>query len=386
MKQNKRSPEPSQAASQHTQDRSPLVSVIIPVRNGATTIGETLASLLCQTFENFEVLVMDDGSTDATGDIVTHLAAADSRGRIRWESSQSEIPSKAHFRSQPRGVSATRNQGLAIAQGEFISFLDADDLWLPEKLADQVAALTQHSNAVMVYSWTELMDDHGQRLGQVINAPFDGWIREHLLVTDFISSGSNVLIRRSPLEKCQGFDATLSHSEDWDLWLRLAAVGPVALVPKVQILYRQRPTSASINVLAHETASRTIVERELQRDSLTLGNHRHIIWGNRYKYLAFKSLDRPCRAQWGFSSLTTLRFLLQVIRCDRGSIKQWKKWLLTLGKLLLCGVLPPRAAGFLLRRFSAVGRSHQFLLTLTRVPRLPLRPLIEAPTEVSPPS
>ncbi len=348
----------------------PLVSVIIPVLNGAQTIGETLRSLLDQTFQDFDVWVVDDGSTDGTGAVVEQIAATDPLGRIRWRSRGKSSPH--------RGVSGARNEGATWVRGSLLGFLDADDCWLPDKLADQVAALAEHPDAVMVYSWTELMDEQGQRLGQVIDAPFQGWIRERLLVTDVISSGSNALIRRRAFEQEGGFDETLTHSEDWDLWLRLAAIAPVALVPKVQVLYRQRPTSASIDVLAHETASRSIIQRELQRESQrdrpALAKHHPLIWGNRYKYLAFKALDRPCHGQWGRPSLTTLRFLLQVIRCDRGSLKQWRRWLQVLAKLMTCGVLPPALAQTCLNRWPALGRSHQFLLTLTRVPRLPQRP------------
>ncbi|MEM1425505.1 MAG: glycosyltransferase [Cyanobacteria bacterium P01_H01_bin.130] len=346
----------------------PMVSVIIPVLNGAETIGETLRSLLDQTFQDFDVWVVDDGSTDGTGAVVEQIAATDPLGRIRWRSRGKSKP------SQHPGVSGARNAGATWARGTLLGFLDADDCWLPDKLADQVAALDQHPDAVMVYSWTELMDEQGQRLGQVIDAPFQGWIRERLLVTDVISSGSNALIRRATFEQEGGFDETLTHSEDWDLWLRLAAIAPVALVPKVQVLYRQRPTSASIDVLAHEAASRSIIQRELQRDRPVLAQHHPIIWGNRYKYLAYKALDRPCHGQWGRPSLTTLRFLLQIIRCDRGSLKQWHRWLQVLAKLMTCGILPPALAQTCLNRWPNLGRSHQFLLTLTRVPRLPQRP------------
>ena len=351
----------------------PKVSIVVPVRNGASTIEETLRSLLAQTFRDFEVWVMDDGSTDGTVDIVTQVAETDPLDRIRLRS-----------RSAPHGVSLARNGGIALARGELIGFLDGDDLWLPEKLADQVAVLEQYPTAVMAYCWTELMDQVGQRLGQVIDAPFEGWIREHLLVTDFISSGSNALIRRSPLVQTGGFDTTLTHSEDWDLWLRLAAIGPVAKVPKVQVLYRQQPTSASVNVLAHEAASRHIISRELQQlaestsSDHPLPRHYHrIVWGNRYKYLAFKALDRPCQGQWGIASMTTLRFLTQVVRCDRGSLRHWQQWIGVLGKLILCGVLPPIVSRWCLRGWPFLGRSQHFLLTLTRVPRLPHRPLAD---------
>ena len=123
----------------------PLVSVLVPAHNAATTILETLNSVLCQSFGNFELFVIDDGSTDATREIVAGIT--DSRVRC--------------FSFDRAGPSAARNRGIERASGEFIAFLDADNLWLAGKLAAQSEALRHNSDAALVYSWSDSIDESG---------------------------------------------------------------------------------------------------------------------------------------------------------------------------------------------------------------------------------
>jgi glycosyltransferase involved in cell wall biosynthesis len=126
----------------------PLISVIIPAYNAQKTIRETIESVLNQTFKDFEIIVIDDGSQDSTVEIVS--AFSDPRLRL--------------FSYPNAGVSATRNRGLAQANSEFISFLDADDLWTPDKLEAQLRALEANPQAAVAYSWTDYIDESSQFL------------------------------------------------------------------------------------------------------------------------------------------------------------------------------------------------------------------------------
>ena len=183
-----------------------LISVIIPVFNGEKTIKETIESVLNQTFSDLELIVIDDGSHDSTLNIIS--CVRDLRLKV--------------FSCANAGVCVSRNRGFSHASGEFISFLDADDLWAPNKLEAQLKALEANPQAAVAYSWVDYIDRTGKfsRAGNQITA--NGNIYEKLLVHNVLENGSNPLIRRQALAEVGGFNQKFSGTADWDMWLRLA--------------------------------------------------------------------------------------------------------------------------------------------------------------------
>jgi glycosyltransferase involved in cell wall biosynthesis len=199
----------------------PRVSVIIPTYNRAGLVKEAVASVLAQTYRDFELLVVDDGSTDGTLEALAPWA-----GAIRVLS----LPVR-------RGVSGARNAGVAAAQGEWLAFLDADDLWLPEKLARQLAFM--EAQPQLLLSQTE---EIWVRQGVRVNPPRthakaggDIFLRslERCLV-----SPSAVLLHRRLIDAHGGFDEELLAAEDYDLWLRLAWRYEVGLLPEPLVVKR----------------------------------------------------------------------------------------------------------------------------------------------------
>jgi glycosyltransferase involved in cell wall biosynthesis len=227
----------------------PEITVVIPAYNGEKTIRETIHSLHQQTFQDFEIIVSNDGSKDRTVEVVESIN--DERIKV--------------FSYENRGLPTARNRGITQARGEFITFIDADDLWTSDKLELQLAALKKHPEAGVAYSWTCFMnvDEQGQPVS-FLPAPqysFSGDVYKQLLMGDFILSGSNVMIRREAIDSAGEFEPTLKSCEDWDYWLRLAARWPFVVVPKYQILYRRTPGAMSSKVEVMKEASLIAMER-----------------------------------------------------------------------------------------------------------------------------
>lgn len=183
----------------------PLASVIIPTFNRAVFLREAIDSVLAQTEKNFELIVVDDGSNDAT------RAVAESYGaRLRY------------FFQANAGASAARNTGIKNARGQFITFLDSDDLWQPKKLARQIAWMQAHLEIMLCYT-DEIWIRRGVRVNQKkIHAKAGGWIYP-LCLPRCIISPSSVLMRREFFEAVGVFDEQLPICEDYDLWLRAAS-------------------------------------------------------------------------------------------------------------------------------------------------------------------
>lgn len=198
----------------------PQVSVIIPTYNRGWIIKEAIDSVLAQDYGDFELIVVDDGSTDNTDDILNSY-----RGDI------------IVFRQENQGVSAARNRGLAEASGRFIAFLDSDDLWLPQKLSLQVEFFSKNPDAQICQT-----EETWIRKGVRVNPkkrhkkPW-GMIFEASLALCLVSP-SAVMIRRSLFEKVGGFDETLPACEDYDLWLRISCRYPVYLIETPLIIKR----------------------------------------------------------------------------------------------------------------------------------------------------
>lgn len=237
------------------------VSVIIPAYNAEKTVRESIQSVLEQTFKNLEIIVVNDGSTDSTLEIVSDI----------------KDPKLRVVSSKNCGLSAARNLGIKHSAGQYLSFLDADDLWLPSKVQDQLDILKTSGSAKVVYSWVDNIDEAGSKLGISSRSSISGNVYPNLLVANFIRNGSNVLLERSTIEEVGFFDETLRACEDRDMWLRLAGKYEFAVCPKVHVLYRQSSSSLSSNV-----RNQTIHTYRM----LELAYHRA---PSQYKYLKTKS-------------------------------------------------------------------------------------------------
>ncbi|AFY65462.1 glycosyltransferase [Geitlerinema sp. PCC 7407] len=253
----------------------PTVSVIVPAYNAAKTIVETLESLRAQTFSDFEVIVINDGSTDNTVEIVQ--AFGDPRMQV--------------FSYENGGLPVARNRGIERATGEFLSFIDADDLWTPDKLAAQVQALREHPEAGVAYSWTQFIDEQSRFLFAWKPLYHSGDVYPQLLLENFISSGSNLLARREAIAAAGLFDPTLKSVEDWDYYLRLAAKTQFAVVPQYQILYRRSSQSMTTKIDVMERANLTVIERAFRQAPASLQSLKGRTLANVYRYLAKQCLS-----------------------------------------------------------------------------------------------
>lgn len=269
---------------------TPVISVVIPVYNGAKTIKETIESVLDQTYENFELIVINDGSQDDTLAIIANIQ--DQRIKV--------------FSYPNAGLSASRNRGFGRSCGEFIAFLDADDLWTTDKLESQLKALQQNLQAAVAYSWTDHIDECGQILGPDSHVSCSGNIYERLLLGNILSCGSNNLIRTQALNKVGDFDELLKAAEDWDMWLRLAAQYEFVGVPRPQVLYRISSSSMSTNISKMEVASLQVIERAYSQAPESLQHLKSQSLGYLYNFLIAKVLQDPVKRKGGLKAAKML--------------------------------------------------------------------------------
>ncbi|AEH45966.1 glycosyl transferase family 2 [Thermodesulfatator indicus DSM 15286] len=197
----------------------PLVSVIIPTYNREKFLKEAIESVLAQTFRSFELIVVDDASTDKTPYLV------------------SRYPLRYVRKVKRQGVSAARNTGIRLAQGEFIAFLDSDDLWLPEKLAEQIAFFERRPEAVAVQT-EEIWIRRGKRVNpRKRHEKPSGYFFDRALELCLISP-SGVMLKRKVFREIGLFDESFLACEDYELWLRLLTRYPVFLIEKPLVIKR----------------------------------------------------------------------------------------------------------------------------------------------------
>ncbi|HBE17483.1 MAG TPA: glycosyl transferase family A [Cyanobacteria bacterium UBA11149] len=319
----------------------PLVSIIIPAFNSENTVKETIESVLNQTWTDWEIILVNDGSQDSTLEIVNNIN--DNRLKI--------------FTYSNGGANASRNRGLSHASGEFVSFLDADDLWTPDKLESQFKALQENPEAAVAYSWTNSIDETGNflRRGSYITA--NGDIYTKLLLIDFIESGSNPLIRRAALANVGDFDESLAAAQDWDMWLRLAAQYHFVAVSSVQILYRVSNNSMSANILRQEAASLQVIEKSFSNAPQSLQYLKKYSIGNRYKCLTFMALQRnPSRKQ----GIIAMKLLIYTIKNDP-SLLMAKALLKVFFKIVVMIIFSPEQTQYLITKLNRLLNIESFL-------------------------
>lgn len=231
-----------------------LVSVIIPAYNAQATIDATLRCVRAQTHRNLEILVVDDGSTDATVEIIERHARLDSRIGL--------------FQQSNAGVAAARNNGLQKAKGRYFAPIDADDLWTADKIERQLAAVYTHPETVgLVYSWFALVDNRGGIIDYVRRAYAEGNVMEAMCDRNFVGNGSAPLILRSIALEVGGYDPELRRQnaegcEDYKLYFQIAERHPFVLIRDCLVGYRLHPGSMSRHA-DRMVRSRAIVTYEI---------------------------------------------------------------------------------------------------------------------------
>ena len=210
----------------HAEQSIPLISVVIPAYNAESYIQSTLDSVFNQTYQNIEVIVVDDGSNDST---------------------QSILNAYPHnvvvIKTENKGVSHARNTGIDAAKGGWIAFVDSDDIWLPTKLEEQIISIgeCQWSHCDSVYIGENQSGD--VKRSDYSHIP-RGNVFEELIVENFITT-SSVLIKKSLLNQYGKFDETLACLEDWKLWIDIAHENPIAYCDKSLLEYRVYSGSTS---------------------------------------------------------------------------------------------------------------------------------------------
>ncbi|MBD2017639.1 glycosyltransferase [Microcoleus sp. FACHB-53] len=316
----------------------PTISVIVPAYNAERTILETITSVLNQTFSDFELIVINDGSTDKTLELLNTVE--DLRLKI--------------FSYENGGESVARNRGISLATGKFMAFLDADDLWTPDKLELQLAALQQHPEAGVVYSWAYYMDEKGESLQVDQPIFFEGNVYAELLVRDFIVSGSNCMVRREAIESVGEFDPALPCAADWDYWLRLAARWPFVVVPKPQILYRITSNSASSKVEVMEKCNLIVIDRGFQSAPPEIQSLKNQSLANTYRFSAHLYLMRVGTTA---ASQQAIQKLWMAIRLHPPILREsWTRNLLI--KALLMRLISPKMSRALLQFISKLRTSR----------------------------
>ncbi|MEH1816780.1 MAG: glycosyltransferase family A protein [Nostoc sp.] len=254
----------------------PKVSVLIPAYNAMNYLPETLENVLSQTFSDFEVIVVNDGSSD----------------EIEQWISQIKDPRVKLISQKNQGLAGARNTGITNAQGEYIAFLDADDLWEPTKLEKQLRVLEENPEVALVYTWVAFIDETGKPTGRIFKNQAEGDVWKKLTEHNIVESGSVGMVRRSCFETVGLFDCNLgSYLEDWDMWLRMASRYPFKVVKEPLVYYRQSSSSASRNWEAMARSFEIVIEKAFSAAPSELQYLKNRSYGSANLCLAWKALQ-----------------------------------------------------------------------------------------------
>lgn len=209
------------------------ISIIIPTYNHSKFVCQAVESALAQTLPAYEIIVVDDGSTDETTEVLAKY--------------KTQI---CYVKQENQGVSAARNNGVNTASGDFVAFLDADDIWFPQKLEWQIKKFTEEKELGLVHCGYIDIDENGDFLQEHIDG-MAGWVAEEMLFFKrpvILGGGSGSFIPKKVFQEVGGFDLRLSTSADWDLYFRIAQKWQIGFVPKILLKYRLHSSNMHGNI------------------------------------------------------------------------------------------------------------------------------------------
>jgi glycosyltransferase involved in cell wall biosynthesis len=271
---------------------SNLVSVVIPTYNYHQFVVEAVESVLAQTYQPLEIIVVDDGSTDGTRAELERF-----EGRIRY------------LFQENRGLPAARNRGIRAAEGEYVALLDADDLWAPTKIAKQVAVLERSPQVGLVFCGLTRVDvASGQSTIRHCPPDLRGDVRRQLLQRNCVTgSASAALVRRACFDKVGLFDETLRSAEDWEMWIRISRHFHFDYVQEPLIILRNHGGNMRTRIERMHEYQMKVIQRAFQDDP---------VQGDRLllrRTIAFFHSDTGQEYYWADQYPLALRHFVQAI-------------------------------------------------------------------------
>jgi len=308
---------------------APSVTVVLPLYQAAEFLAEAIESLLAQSFTDFELIAVDDGSTDGSIRILEDLAKRDSRLIVH--------------RRRHAGVIPARNAGLALARGELIACMDADDVSLPDRLALQVSALTAQPDVVCIGGGFDVIDAKNRLLNRVQPPCEHAAILAMALVGRSPICGSNAMFRRREVVAIGGYDEAASFVEDLDLWLRIAETGRLANLPGVISRVRFHDASQSATEQERQLdAIHAVVNRARAQRGIEERIERPLPW----RPLATRRSRHAFAVSWARSAWrlgerqTAILYALRALRIDPMGGPLWKELTSGFGRLVTRSTCP----------------------------------------------
>lgn len=235
----------------------PLVSIVMPTYNRKALIAHAIDSVVGQRYSNWELIVIDDGSTDGTVDFIRSHYGSDARIKV--------------FSQPNTGQSEARNAAIEKSQGDFIAFLDSDNIWRSDRLEEGVALLMQYPHVGLCYSDETFIDINGDLLACENMRRYSGKVFSRLIVDNFITLNT-VLLRKSILPGPRPFSASNHLDEDYELWLDLSVKNDFFYIPKALVAYRVEGARVSDHFMDRLSANERTIKKILNKYNLNMND------------------------------------------------------------------------------------------------------------------
>ncbi|MEM6518842.1 MAG: glycosyltransferase [Cyanobacteria bacterium P01_C01_bin.70] len=306
----------------------PKVSVILNTYNSAKFILETVSTVQNQTLSDFELLIIDDGSTDDTLEIVSSIK--DSRIQI--------------YSYDNAGIAKSRNRGLSHSSAEFIAFLDHDDLWHECKLENQWRLLIEVPDACLACSWIEMISESGNFIRYCSTVSSNNNVHKKILTKNFLQTASNPLMRKEHILRVGGFDEDIYGADDWDLFIRLISQAPIVISPRYEVYYRIVKGSGSANVGKIEQGCLRVIDKAFDKSPVELYPIKQEALGVIYQFLCYRLIEEVPNSLSGIKAFKYLAKSYQY----RSSL--WSSWAIAkvFSEAALISGLPPQLSRYVL--------------------------------------
>ena len=306
----------------------PLISAVIPAYNAAKYLPQVIQSVLNQSYKDWELLIIDDGSTDDTKEVVNGFCEADPRVKL--------------ISKENGGVSVARNLGAELAKGQLIAFLDSDDLWLEDKLAVHAKYMETHPKVGASFSRVELIESDGTTTQKTTNNIVEKLQPQDLFYSNPTVTTSNLVIRKSVFQELNGFDESMQYNEDIDLLFRLSFQNTWEIdgIDQVLVQYRLHSSGLSSTLIKMEDGWAKLMQKARQNAPDLVDKHYSAAKTAQLQYLARQTLR------------LNLSALLGVTFINRALISDWWSFCKNPKSVLLAFLLYFKLATFNLFKFS----------------------------------